>query len=190
MASSNITKQALARALKELMKGTPFEKIRITDICERCNMSRKSFYYHFRDKYDLLNWIFDTEIRSFVKDLSQAEELNERVDALQDICNYFYENRDFYRKALQTKGQNSFPEHFREYIVPIVKRRMEYLFGDSEDEFTLNFFTDASVGTMERWLLDKDCMPPNDFVNRLVSLVCRGAEALHKELGQEELNQE
>ena len=61
MADSNITKQALAAALKELIAERPFEKISVSDICDRCRMNRKSFYYHFRDKYDLANWIFDTE---------------------------------------------------------------------------------------------------------------------------------
>ena len=54
MADSNITKKALAAALKELMEEMPFEKIGIGDICERCGMHRKSFYYHFKDKYDLV----------------------------------------------------------------------------------------------------------------------------------------
>ena len=57
MADSNITKKALAGALKELMDTKPFQKISVSDICERCQMNRKSFYYHFKDKYDLMNWI-------------------------------------------------------------------------------------------------------------------------------------
>ena len=61
MADSNITKSALASALKELMETTPFAKITVSDICAKCNMNRKSFYYHFRDKFDLVNWIFDVE---------------------------------------------------------------------------------------------------------------------------------
>ena len=43
-----------------------FDKINISDICEPCYMNRKSFYYHFKDKYDLVNWIFDTEFMEFV----------------------------------------------------------------------------------------------------------------------------
>lgn len=58
MAGSNITKNALAQAMKELMLEKKFEKISVTDICNQCGMNRKSFYYHFRDKYDLVNWIF------------------------------------------------------------------------------------------------------------------------------------
>ena len=54
MANSNITKHALAAALKTLMADRPFAKISVGDICEACGMSRKSFYYHFQDKYELL----------------------------------------------------------------------------------------------------------------------------------------
>ena len=58
MADSQLTKRALSAAMKELMAERPMEKIRIGDIVERCNMNRQSFYYHFKDKYDLVNWIF------------------------------------------------------------------------------------------------------------------------------------
>ena len=44
--------------MKKLMKEKPFAKISVIDICEGCGMNRKSFYYHFKDKYDLVNWNF------------------------------------------------------------------------------------------------------------------------------------
>ena len=185
MADSNITKRALATALRELMEEVPFDKIQVAHICERCDMNRKSFYYHFKDKYDLLNWIFDTEIITFIQDYSGEEKIEKRVEAIRDVCNYFYENRDFYRKALKIQGQNSFSEHFREYIMPLLKIRLTYLIEDSEDDFALNFFTDVIVCTMERWLLDKNCMPPDEFITKLLRLVYQGANTLHKELNQE-----
>ncbi len=49
------------------MEEVPFDKIQMTDICDRCGMNRKNFYYHLKVKYDLLNWIFDTEIISFAQ---------------------------------------------------------------------------------------------------------------------------
>ena len=66
MPDANITKSALARALKRLMAEKDFQKISVTDICEKCGMNRKSFYYHFKDKYDLMNWIFYTEFITMV----------------------------------------------------------------------------------------------------------------------------
>jgi len=184
MADSNITKRALATALRELMEEVPFDKIQVAHICERCDMNRKSFYYHFRDKYDLVNWIFDTEIIACIQGHIGEEKITQRVEALQDVCDYFYENRKFYRKALKIQGQNSFSEHFREYIMPILKIRISCIVEDSEDDFALNFFTDAVVCTFERWLLDKECMPPEQFLDKLQRIIRGGAAAICQKMDQ------
>lgn len=118
MADSNITKWALATSLKELMAEQPFDKINVAQICERCDMNRKSFYYHFKDKYDLVNWIFDTEFITLLKDEKldvSHSNYKERWAFVEKMCQYFYQNHGFYRKALQIRGQNSFRDHFREY---------------------------------------------------------------------------
>ncbi len=103
MPDSNITKKALAMAMKELMEQIPFSKISVSDICEKCGMNRKSFYYHFKDKYDLVNWIFDVEFFQavHVRDYNLP---NWSWRFLEDSCQYFYENQSFYRKALQIEG--------------------------------------------------------------------------------------
>ena len=116
MADSNITKSALASALKELMETTPFAKITVSDICAKCNMNRKSFYYHFRDKFDLVNWIFDVEYLNHV----QIGKNLIGWDSVLHLCNYFYENKDFYRKAMKVEDQNSFINHFRELVSPLM----------------------------------------------------------------------
>ena len=63
MDSAGMTKLALARAMKAMAREIPFSKITVEDLCARCGLNRTSFYYHFKDKYDLANWIFDTEYR-------------------------------------------------------------------------------------------------------------------------------
>ena len=55
------TKQQLANALKSLMQTKPLEKITIKDIVIFCGVNRQTFYYHFKDIYDLLGWIYKTE---------------------------------------------------------------------------------------------------------------------------------
>lgn len=185
MADSNITKRALATTLRELMEEVPFDKIQVAHICERCDMNRKSFYYHFKDKYDLLNWIFDTEFITFAQASKGDASIDKRIELIHDVCNYFYENRSFYRKALKIEGQNSFSEHLREYLLPLLKLRLTYLLGDDgADDFAVNFFTDASMGAIERWLLDKNCMPPEQFVSKLMMFIRSGAVAIQRELDQ------
>lgn len=177
MADSNITKQALAAALKELIAERPFEKISVSDICERCRMNRKSFYYHFRDKYDLANWIFDTEFielsqANTTQIISENMAFDDRWSTLLSICRYFYDNRVFYRRILQVEGQNSLSSHFRELIAPLLRLRIEELLGMEDiPEMVYVFFADGILCTMERWLLDKNCIPAEEFLQNLKKLL-------------------
>lgn len=181
MADSNITKRALASALKELMEEMPFEKISVADICEKYDMHRKSFYYHFKDKYDLVNWIFDTDVISLAVTETSIQSYDDRFKFIEKVCDYFYENRKFYRKAFQIKGQNSFSEHFREYIQPVLRNRIILIFGNEEvDPFFADFFTDATLCMVERWLLNKDCMPPDQLVAKLKYLIEHSASFINK----------
>ena len=61
MAGSDVSKRMLADALRALLRDHWFSEVTVTQICSLCGMSRKNFYYHFKDKYDLVNWIFCSE---------------------------------------------------------------------------------------------------------------------------------
>ena len=53
---SQVTKRALEASLKKLLLERPLDKITVTDIAEDCGINRMTFYYHFRDIYDLVEW--------------------------------------------------------------------------------------------------------------------------------------
>ena len=55
----NATKTALANALKQLLRQKQITKITINDITEACGISRMTFYYHFKDIYDLAEWTLE-----------------------------------------------------------------------------------------------------------------------------------
>lgn len=177
MADSNITKLALANALKELLEEQPFEKISVSDICERCHMNRKSFYYHFRDKYDLVNWIFDTEFIEVnqinAMDLQElSRNFDDRWKNIEVICSYFYSNRSFYRRVLYLDGQNSFCAHFREFVRPLLQLRVEYLLGlEDVPQMVYDFIVDGMICAIERWLSAKDCVSAGEFMDNLKRLV-------------------
>lgn len=160
MADSNITK----KALKELMEEKSFDKINIGDICEKCEMNRKSFYYHFRDKYDLVNWIFDVEFIS----IARGHECKNSWELLYGMSRFFYENRSFYRKALQIKGQNSFSEHFSEVLFPIIANRLGDILSEKEvQDFQVTFIADAIVMAFQRWIIDNGEMSPEKFFEQI-----------------------
>ena len=143
------------------MKTQPLTKISVGDICEKCGMNRKSFYYHFCDKYDLVNWIFDTEF-------SEIRNRPDHITKFEEICEYFYADREFYRNALQITGQNSFRDYFRMQIQPVLKELVGNLFDSEEDtEFLVTFLADGMVSALIRWLNGSDPEPPEEMARRV-----------------------
>ena len=166
MADSAITKKTLARALKKLMLDCPFSKISISDICDLCGMNRKSFYYHFRDKYDLVNWIFDTEFVDFARGINDTETV------LRMLCGYLHSNREFYKRALRIEGQNSLRSHFCEVVLEYVSRcRISEDRGDTELYLLhTRFISDGFICALERWITEQDSASPEQFCSQLCSL--------------------
>ena len=153
MADSNVTKKALATALKEMVLSMPFAKISIGDICERCNMSRKTFYYHFKDKDDLVNWIFDTEF--IVR--ARQNTYDSVWSAIDELMQYFYKNRTFYKKILQYEGRNSFAVYYNELIHSVFVEQLQTIVGDPQTrDFQINFIADGMVCMLKRWLTDSE----------------------------------
>ncbi len=165
MPDSNITKKALAGAMKQLMAQKPFAKISVGDICALCDMNRKSFYYHFKDKYDLDNWIYYTEFVGAVRD----KDYSDGWDILTDICIYLERNRPFYCNALQVEGQNSFRDYFWEMLTPVVVVILSEIFESEKraDPFYTTFFADAFLAAIDRWLLKTPGLSAPEFTHLL-----------------------
>ncbi len=160
MADSMVTKKAMATALKELMSEEPFREISVGDICDRCRMNRKSFYYHFRDKYALIDWIFDTEFGTTVQQIQAPGKIFEAV------CRYLYDNRSFYRKALKIEGQGAFSAHLWEWCRSSIAARSQ----SNITAFQLELCADVFLCAVKRWLNVKDCMQPKQFAEQLRTL--------------------
>ncbi len=67
MMSSLTTKKAIAYTFKDLLKEKPFNKITVNDIACQCNINRQTFYYHFQDIPDLVEWICIDDVDHLIK---------------------------------------------------------------------------------------------------------------------------
>lgn len=81
---SQTTKRALEASLKHLLAKKPLDKITINDIAEDCGISRMTFYYHFKDIYDLIEW-------SCVEEASRVIEGNKTYDTWQEGFLHIFE---------------------------------------------------------------------------------------------------
>ncbi len=75
MATSDETKKTLSESLKKLCISKPYNNIFISEITSQCHLNRQSFYYHFKDKDNLLYWTYENSdfgiiINNYHKDKS------------------------------------------------------------------------------------------------------------------------
>lgn len=164
MADSNITKRALAASLKELMEKQAFAKVSVGEICAHCGMNRKSFYYHFEDKYSLLNWIFYTE---FLESALQVADGLDSRGFLRLLVQHFYQERRFYLNALAVRGQNSLWEYFIEVMTPFLRVIGEEQFAGQLDHRLCEILLEGVLSVIYRWLSQEEEMPPEELFARM-----------------------
>ena len=87
--NSQNTKIMLAETLLSLLEKKPISKITVSEIVNLCDINRKTFYYHFQDVYDLLEWHMDTE-------LQKAMETIDPLDNFEATVNYATEYMEKY----------------------------------------------------------------------------------------------
>lgn len=156
MANNRITKEIFAKSLKKLMREESFAKISVKDITEECGLSRNSFYYHFKDKYELINWIFYEDMISNVNSFDDPLKL---ADSFISVCKCIYQNRDFYLTCFQYVGQNSLFEtiHTMYYELWKVNLTVHYMdakvqLSDTEIDLMAKLNAYALVGIISEWV--------------------------------------
>ena len=92
----NAVDTLLAESLKELTEKHPIEKITIKEITDKAGVIRPTFYNHFQDKYELLEWIVKTELLEPMIPLLQHEMLEQ---ALVLMFTSIERSKTFYTKA-------------------------------------------------------------------------------------------
>ncbi len=104
--SGDETKILLASSFKTLvLKDRPFDKITIKHIATGAGIIRPSFYKHFQDKYDLLEWVFMHDVIEPSYALIREQMFEE---AIRLVFKSIRREGDFYRRVIDIRGQNSF----------------------------------------------------------------------------------
>ncbi|MBR4444349.1 MAG: TetR/AcrR family transcriptional regulator C-terminal domain-containing protein [Solobacterium sp.] len=156
------TKLWIAQTMKELMKKKPIEEIRVTEICKAAEIERPTFYYHFRDKHDLVAWIFYQG--AFKTNVIGKEEAAEALRSMkQDLV--------FYRRAYEDVSQNALWKYMLEYFTErYMQIAMERLHTDALDEqmrFSIRLYCYGTLGMTKEWALYDNTTPAETAVEMM-----------------------
>lgn len=149
------TKTRIAIATKQLVENTDFSAVTVTTIMKSAGLRRQTFYDHFRDKYDVLAWIYKVEIG----DKTQQTSFSSWTTTLSEMVSYFDANRKFYRAALAIKGQNAPADYIRDHVMTVVcaslialGREEKVTIGGDYCQFMRELMADGLMNELCRWV--------------------------------------
>ena len=153
---SDITKRALEASLKNLLLQKPLDKITINDIAEDCGISRMTFYYHFKDIYDLVEW---SCVEDGTKALQGKKTSESWTEGLTQIFEAVLENKPFimnvYRNVDRERIENYLFKLTYDLIVGVVEEKSKGLNITEEDKkFIADFYKYGFVGIMLEWIME------------------------------------
>lgn len=175
---SQMTKKSLAVSLKKMLAQKPLEKIKVTDITEDCEVNRQTFYYHFKDIYDLLEWVYTNEA---TRALDGKKTYDTWQQGFTQILDYMLENKSFVL--------NTFNSVSREYLERYLYNEIQLLLmgvveekakgvsvREKDKEFIADFYKYAFVGLLLDWIKKGMKEKPVDIISRLNTLICGNIE--------------
>lgn len=172
------TKEAFAAALKQMMAVKPMDKITVKDLVEICGVNRQTFYYHFDDVYDLLEWVFEEDASHVLPKKIVYDHWREDVMV---FFEYLYHNSTF---AINVYNSNS-----RLYMLRFLKERLQSCIRgfaeiacenrniDRQDfEFVVEFYANGIIGLISQWLDLGMKLPPSITKERFIAVLDNSVE--------------
>lgn len=166
---SNTTKRALESSLKNLLLKKPLDKITINDIAEDCQISRMTFYYHFKDIYDLVEW-------SCEEDAAKALEGKKTYDTWQQgflqIFEAVKENKPFIINVYHSVSREQIERYLYkvtyELLIGVVNEKSAGMnVRDEDKKFIADIYKYAFVGIMLDWIKGDMREDPKIIVEKL-----------------------
>ena len=170
---SQVTKRALEQSLKNLLLKKPLTKITINDIAEDCGINRMTFYYHFKDIYDLVEW-------SCTEDARKALEEKKTYDTWQQgflqIFEAVRENKPFIMNVYRCVHREQVVAYLKPLVdnllLGVIQEESARLTVREEDKaFIARIYSYIFIGVMLDWIKDDMKTDPQEIVERLAVLL-------------------
>ena len=163
----------MAQSLKNLLLKKPLNKITINDITDDCGINRMTFYYHFKDIYDLAEWACLQEAAKVIKE-------NKTHDTWQEgMLQIFYTVRgnkplimNVYRCVHKEQTERYLKPLVDNLLLGVINEESEGLNVREEDkEFIAQVYSYIFIGLMLDWIKDDMKEDPESIVHRLAVLI-------------------
>ncbi|WP_400238866.1 TetR/AcrR family transcriptional regulator C-terminal domain-containing protein [Methanomethylophilus alvi] len=169
---SDLTKQALIASFKKLLETEPFDKITISDITNDCGLSRQTFYYHFRDIFDMIRWIYNSESLNEIGDRGRYGTWQDKI---RELFDYTLNNKSLILGTFNSKCRNDLVGYYMDVsirkISDIVEMKSDGDIAEKDKKFIASVYAYAFVGIMVDWISDGMKESSEEMVDRVYKIV-------------------
>lgn len=170
---SHLTKLAIAQSLKNLLQQKPLNKITISEIAEGCGINRMTFYYHFKDIYDLVEWVCVEDARKALKEKDTHDTWQQ---GFLQIFEEIRKNKPFVMNVYRCVHQEQLEKYIKPLVDQLVLGILEEECGDvcvrEEDKsFIARVYSYIFVGILLDWIKEDMRQEPKAVVDRLAVLL-------------------
>lgn len=170
---SQITKKALSQSLKNLLIKKPLNKITINDITDDCGINRMTFYYHFKDIYDLAEW---TCLQEASKVLKGNKTHDTWKAGMLQIFQTVRENKllitNVYRCVDREQVERYLKPIIDNLLLNVVEEQSSAMTVREEDkEFIASVYSYVFVGLMLDWIKNDMRQDPEQLIIKLALVI-------------------
>lgn len=131
-----------------------FDEITVKKITEQADISRKTFYLHYLDKYDLLDTIVNKKLEELEEICEQKKEKG-FIEGTVIWFNYFDENKDFFSSLFSSKSTVSFRKQLLDFMMNQLSKKINNIDPDKDPEILIRFLSMAVLGILESFILNE-----------------------------------
>ncbi|MQS53177.1 TetR/AcrR family transcriptional regulator [Companilactobacillus mishanensis] len=170
MSATDLIDKSLSNSLQQLLEDNKDLKgISIQDITSKSKVSRATFYRHFKDKFELVNWTYDT----MSEDIERRYYSNNNFRQLSnDSVKMMYQKKDFFKKIFEYEGQNSFTNYYRktamEYTTNQYKTKLGIKKLDTELTYLAEFNVSGLTQATKTWVINGCQESPEEIAEILM----------------------
>ena len=168
------TKRALEASLKKLLLRKPLNKITINDITEDCGVNRMNFYYHFKDIYDLVDWIL---VEDATEALEGHQDFETWSDAFRDMLEKVQANRVLVLNVYRSISREQVEQYLYKMLDPLLRmfiERENIPVQEEDKQFIIDFYKYGFVGMVLEWIRKDMKTDPVLLTQRLNKLLHGG----------------
>lgn len=170
---SDATKQALSNALKQLLQKKQITKITINDIAEACGISRMTFYYHFKDIYDLADWTLQEVLRATIADNRTQDNWHQ---GFLNLLVVLKEHQSVILNTYRAIDRELIEQYLRreaeELLLPVVEERSTGLKISAEGKRRVAvFYSYAFMGVVMEWIQRNMATSPQEVAATTAAMI-------------------